>query len=52
MNLKTKVMTKIALPKKPSNVKYFEPESIAIYNGSAIVSFTDYGTTYTYKTSI
>ena len=52
MNLKTKVMTKIALPNKPNNVKYFEPESIAIYNGSAIVSFTDYGTTYTYKISI
>jgi len=52
MNIKTKVMTEITLPKKPSNVKYFEPEAIAIHNGNVIVSFTDYGTIYSYKIRI
>ena len=49
LNLKTKNVTEMTLPKKPSGVKYFEPEAIGIYNGAAIVSFTDYGKTYTYK---
>ena len=52
LNLKTKSINEITLPKKPSNLKYFEPESIAIHNGYAIVSYTDYGTTYTYKICI
>ena len=52
LNLKTKVINEITLPKKPSNLKYFEPESIAICNGSVIVSYTDYGKTYTYKIDI
>ena len=51
-DLKTKKVSEIALPKKPSNIKYFEPEAIGIYNGYAIVSFTDYGKIYIHKVKI
>ena len=49
INLKTKKVSEIALPKKPSKLEYFEPEAIGIHKGYAIVSYTDYGHTYTYK---
>lgn len=52
INLKNKKVSELTLPKKPKNVKYFEPESIAIHNNHAIVSFTDYGKSYTYKISL
>lgn len=49
VNVKTKNICELTIPNKPKRLKYFESESIAIYNGSAIASFTDYGSTYTYK---
>lgn len=52
INLKNKKVSELTLPKKPKNVKNFEPESIAIHNNHAIVSFTDYGKSYTYKISL